>query len=100
MPLAGLRTKGAYGLWHYVPRALPYLRPYRRLLSFSAVLTVLNTLVHLVQPWPLAIMIDSVVGDNPLPPIAEDILPDRRSLRDARHPRRRRLRPHGARQTG
>jgi ABC-type multidrug transport system fused ATPase/permease subunit len=37
---------------------------------------VLNTLVHLAQPWPLAIMVDSVASRKPLPPIARDLLPE------------------------
>jgi ATP-binding cassette subfamily B protein len=64
-----------WALWKYVPRAFPYLRPHKAKLVFSLVLSVLNTLVHLVQPWPLAIMIDSVAAGKPLPPIARDILP-------------------------
>jgi ABC-type multidrug transport system fused ATPase/permease subunit len=40
------------------------------------VLSILNTLVHLLQPWPLAIMIDSVAGRKPLPPIARELLPE------------------------
>ncbi len=69
-----------WALWKYVPRAFPYLRPHRRRLTLSLVLSIVNTLVHLVQPWPLAIMIDSVAGRKALPPIARDILPDGRYL--------------------
>ena len=39
---------------------------------------MINTIVHLLQPWPLAIMIDSVAGQKPLPPIADQILPSGR----------------------
>jgi ABC-type multidrug transport system fused ATPase/permease subunit len=73
--VAALRTKGAYGLWEYVPRAFPYLRPYRGAMGFSIFLSFVTAFVHLLQPWPLAIMIDSVLGDRPLPPIASEILP-------------------------
>jgi ABC-type multidrug transport system fused ATPase/permease subunit len=45
-------------------------------MGFSLGLSVVNTIVHLAQPWPLAIMIDSVAGHKPLPPIARDILPE------------------------
>ncbi len=65
-----------WALWQYVPRALPYLRPHKERMGFSLGLSVLNTLVHLAQPWPLAIMIDSVAQRKPLPPIARDILPE------------------------
>jgi ATP-binding cassette subfamily B protein len=40
------------------------------------VLSILNTVVHLLQPWPLAIMIDSVAQRKPLPPIVRDLLPE------------------------
>jgi len=45
-------------------------------MGFSLLLSLLNTFVHLLQPWPLAIMIDSVVRDRALPPIASAILPE------------------------
>ena len=73
--LGALSTKGAYSLWTYVPRAFPYLRPYRRSLTGSVVISVANAAVHILQPWPLAIMIDSVAGSKPLPPVAAEILP-------------------------
>jgi ATP-binding cassette, subfamily B, bacterial len=69
-------TTSGWALWRYVPRAFPYLRPHKRKLGFSLGLSILNTLVHLLQPWPLAIMIDSVAGRKPLPPIARDLLPE------------------------
>jgi ATP-binding cassette subfamily B protein len=70
-------TQGSgWALWQYVPRAFPYLRPHKAKMVFSLVLSVLNTIVHLAQPWPLAIMIDSVAGHHALPPIARDILPE------------------------
>ncbi len=65
-----------WALWKYVPRAFPYLRPHKARLAVSLAISVLNTLVHLAQPWPLAIMIDSVAGHKPLPPIARDLLPE------------------------
>src|SRR5262245_49027628 len=70
--------RSGWELWSYVPRAFPYLRPHRRAMVGSIVLSVLNPIVHLLQPWPLAIMIDSVAGKHPLPPIAEQILPSGR----------------------
>jgi ATP-binding cassette subfamily B protein len=70
--------RSGWALWSYVPRAFPYLRPHRASLAFSLVLSVVNTLVHLLQPWPLAIMIDSVAGSHALPPIADQLLPSGR----------------------
>ena len=71
----GPPTSG-WALWRYVPRAFPYMRPHRAKLVFSLVLSILNTLVQLLQPWPLAIMIDSVAQRKPLPPLAGFLLTD------------------------
>ncbi len=64
---AAAAERGAWELWSYLPRAFPYLKPYRKQAAFSFLLMILNTLVHLAQPWPLAIMIDSVIGSKALP---------------------------------
>jgi ABC-type multidrug transport system fused ATPase/permease subunit len=55
----------------YLPRVLRYLRPHWRaaLVSFAA--TVLVSLLALLEPWPLKVLFDSVLGSHPLPrPIA------------------------------
>jgi ATP-binding cassette, subfamily B, bacterial len=75
-PMPTAVTGSGWALWRYVPRAFPYLRPYRAKLVFSLVLSIVNTLVLLLQPWPLAIMIDSVVARHPLPPLAGYFLPE------------------------
>ncbi|HET7428373.1 MAG TPA: ABC transporter ATP-binding protein [Gaiellales bacterium] len=49
------------------PRILPYLRPYRHLVAMSFGMVAIGSLMSLLAPWPLAIMIDSVLGDKPLP---------------------------------
>ncbi len=67
--------RSGWALWSYVPRAFPYLRPHKRKLAFSGLLSLLNTFVHLAQPWPLAIMIDSVVHGSAFPPLVGDLLP-------------------------
>jgi ATP-binding cassette, subfamily B, bacterial len=46
---------------------LPYLRPYYRLVAISLVLLIITALIGLLTPWPLKILIDSVLGDHPLP---------------------------------
>jgi len=53
----------------FLPRVLSYLRPYWRLASFSIVLTVLAALTGLLAPWPLKIVIDHVLGNEPLPAV-------------------------------
>lgn len=51
----------------YVPRVFPYLRPYRLLMGVAIVLMVLSALVALAQPWPLAFLIDSALGERESP---------------------------------
>lgn len=57
----------AFGIWSTLPRAFPYLRPYRRLTGASILFTFAAAAVALAEPWPLAIMVDSVLGDRPAP---------------------------------
>ena len=56
--------KGGWEQWHNLPRALPYLRPYRKRATFSVVLMVLASITALLQPWPLAMMLDYVSGNG------------------------------------
>ena len=51
----------------YFLRTFPYLRPYWRLAVLSGSLTILISLAGLLAPWPLTILIDSVLGNHPLP---------------------------------
>ncbi|MGB2710673.1 MAG: ABC transporter ATP-binding protein, partial [Conexibacter sp.] len=48
-------------------RVLPYLRPHRRLAVGSLALMVGSALMALLAPWPLAFLIDAVLGNQPLP---------------------------------
>ena len=56
---------GGRDLWKNLPRALPYLRPYRKRAALSLLLTLLAAVTALAVPWPLAIMIDYVSGHEP-----------------------------------
>jgi ATP-binding cassette subfamily B protein len=69
------RNRGAWELWRYLPRAFPYLRPYRRLSGASIGLTVLTAAVELAQPWPFAILIDSVLSDHPPAAFVRSLVP-------------------------
>ena len=51
----------------YLPRVLPYLKPYWHLATFMAVLTVVSSVVGLAGPWPLKLVLDNVLGNHPLP---------------------------------
>jgi ATP-binding cassette, subfamily B, bacterial len=48
-------------------RTFPYVRPYWRLLSLSGLVMALSVVASLISPWPLAILIDTVLGNKPLP---------------------------------
>ena len=48
-------------------RVVPYIRPYRRLAVTSLVLMVASAGMALLAPWPLALLLDTVLGNEPLP---------------------------------
>jgi ATP-binding cassette, subfamily B, bacterial len=56
------------------PRVLRYLLPYWRLAIASVVLTVLSAGVALLLPWPLKILVDNVLGNQPPPPPVDQVL--------------------------
>jgi ATP-binding cassette subfamily B protein/subfamily B ATP-binding cassette protein MsbA len=57
----------AWAFFRDFPRVLPYVRPHRRLAGVSISLVAIGSLTALLSPWPLAIMIDTVLGNKPLP---------------------------------
>jgi ABC-type multidrug transport system fused ATPase/permease subunit len=64
------RTTDRPGTWAFFrdfPRVLPYVRPHRRLAATSLGLVGLGAATSLLAPWPLAILVDTVLGDEPLP---------------------------------
>ena len=48
----------------YFPRVLPYLRPHSRAAVFSLVATVVVSLLALLEPWPLKVLFDNVLGQS------------------------------------
>ena len=48
-------------------RVFPYLRPYWYLASLSALFTLLGVLAGLLEPWPLQVLVDNVLGEESLP---------------------------------
>jgi ATP-binding cassette subfamily B protein len=58
----------------YVGRVLRYLRPYRNLAVGSALLILLASATGLLAPWPLKIIIDSVLENQPLPEFIQTLL--------------------------
>jgi ATP-binding cassette, subfamily B, bacterial len=55
--------RSAWDLWKALPQARPYLRPYRRTLITVTGLTVLVAIFGLGEPWPLAVILNSVLHD-------------------------------------
>lgn len=53
----------------YLPRVLRYLRPHWRAATVSVVAAVVVSLLALLEPWPLKVLFDSVLGNVPLPGI-------------------------------
>src|SRR5262245_31551536 len=61
-------------------RVAHYARPYWKLVIASVVIVFFGAASSLLQPWPLKILVDNVLGQHPLPswlagwlgPIAED----------------------------
>ncbi len=58
---------GAWDLWKALPRARPYLAPYRRHLVWLLVLTVLAAVLGLAEPWPLAVILNEVLHQDTQP---------------------------------
>lgn len=51
----------------FLPRVLPYLRPYWKQATLSVTLTILGAAAALLTPWPLKILVDHVLEKHPLP---------------------------------
>jgi ABC-type multidrug transport system fused ATPase/permease subunit len=68
----------------YLPRVLRYLRPHWRAAVVSLVATVLVSLLALLEPWPLKVLFDSVLGPHPLPrslaPVLQPLIDDKVTL--------------------
>src|SRR4051812_5095644 len=57
----------AWNAFRHLPRLLPFVRPHWKLATGSASIIGASVLIGLAAPWPLALVIDSVIGDKPLP---------------------------------
>jgi ATP-binding cassette subfamily B protein len=57
--------RSGWTLWRVLPRTVPYLRPYWKLGALSFALMIVASLATMAQPWPLAIMLDVVSGEDP-----------------------------------
>lgn len=59
----------------YLPRIARRVKPYQGLAVGSTMVLVVSALVGLLTPWPLKILVDSVLGNAPLPGLVRDLLP-------------------------
>ena len=48
-------------------RALQYFRPDASRIAFVFALLLLSVGANLLKPWPLALIVDCVIGEKPLP---------------------------------
>jgi ABC-type multidrug transport system fused ATPase/permease subunit len=55
---------------------LQYLRPYRGRVAVLSVLLVSEIVLGALQPWPLAVVIDQVLGGKPFPAWAARWIPE------------------------
>jgi ABC-type multidrug transport system fused ATPase/permease subunit len=55
---------GAWDLWKALPRVRPYLKPYRTALLCVLALTVFTAVLGLAEPWPLAVILSTVIQDQ------------------------------------
>ena len=56
-------------------RLIPYLRPYKLSMIVVIALTILATVLSMLDPWPLQILIDSGLGNKALPAFVRLVLP-------------------------
>lgn len=53
--------------WKYLPVVFPYLRRYKGWAGLSCVFLVIGSAAAIAEPWPLALLINRVLGKQPLP---------------------------------
>jgi ABC-type multidrug transport system fused ATPase/permease subunit len=58
------KKAGPWELWRSLPRVRPYLRPYRKYLVAVMALTVTTAILGLAEPWPLAVILGTVLSEE------------------------------------
>jgi ATP-binding cassette subfamily B protein/subfamily B ATP-binding cassette protein MsbA len=58
----------------YIPIILGFVLPYWKLATVSVFLILATGLASLLAPWPLAILVDNVLGGHPLPSVLAGLL--------------------------
>src|SRR5260370_40805287 len=59
---------------HKYRRLLKYARRRRSLFVFILILTVAASILAALQPWPMKLLVDQVLGQKPLPPFLQNAL--------------------------
>jgi ATP-binding cassette subfamily B protein/subfamily B ATP-binding cassette protein MsbA len=67
---------GAWDQWKAAPRIIPFMRGYKKLLIVSILLSIVVSIVSLAEPWPFAIVIDSVLGTHSPPKALQPLFGD------------------------
>ena len=71
------RERGPWWTWLPLLRAaLRYARPYRYLIGCSLGLIAVTSALSLLAPWPLALIVDSVLGSKPIPSLLPEAVQD------------------------
>src|SRR5919202_3977626 len=60
-------------------RLLPYMRPYKIPMGIVIALTLLQSGLALLEPWPMKLIVDSGLGDENLPDWLKEVVPFLRS---------------------
>jgi ATP-binding cassette subfamily B protein len=68
------RVESVQQFLKYVPRVLRYVRPYWKFAAMSVAISTVFTLLGLLTPWPMKFLIDSVLGNEPLPALIAGML--------------------------
>jgi len=58
------KKDGPWELWKSLPRVKPYLGPYRKYLWGVMALTVTTAILGLAEPWPLAVILSTVLSEE------------------------------------
>jgi ATP-binding cassette subfamily B protein len=58
------KKAGPWELWKSLPRVKPYLGPYRKYLIGVMALTVTTAILGLAEPWPLAVILSTVLNEK------------------------------------
>jgi ATP-binding cassette subfamily B protein len=65
--------KGMRAAFKHLPKIFPYLKRYWYLLALAIVFTAISGLAGVAEPWPLAFLVDSVLGNEPVPGWIPDV---------------------------